>query len=72
VHLEARTKPHVHQKFEIFWAIAYPNFQNGPKNGLCYLGINNGLFKEKGGGEGKGGEGRGGGCEFSEEGKGTV
>jgi hypothetical protein len=43
--LEASTKPHVHQKFEIFWTnmastMACPNFKNGPKNGLRHLGIN--------------------------------
>jgi hypothetical protein len=36
VRLEASTKPHVHQKFEIFWTniastMACPNFINGPK-----------------------------------------
>ena len=36
---EASTKPHVHQKFEIFWTniafiMACPNFKNRPKNGL--------------------------------------
>jgi hypothetical protein len=45
VHLKASTKPHVHQKFEIFWTniastMACPNFQNGPKNGLRPLGVN--------------------------------
>jgi hypothetical protein len=44
VHLEASTKPHVHQKFEIFRTniastMGCPNFKNGPKNGLCYLGV---------------------------------
>jgi hypothetical protein len=44
VHLEASTKPHVHQKFEIFWTniaftMAYPNFKNGPKKGLGPLGV---------------------------------
>jgi hypothetical protein len=44
VRLEASTKPHVHQKFEIFWTniastMAYPNSKNGPKNGLCPLGV---------------------------------
>jgi hypothetical protein len=44
VSLEASTKPHVHQKFEIFWAkiastMAYPNFKNGPKKGLGLLGV---------------------------------
>jgi hypothetical protein len=39
VRLKASTKPHVHQKFEIFWiniasTMAYPNFKNGPKIGL--------------------------------------
>jgi hypothetical protein len=41
---EASTKSHVHQKSETFWiniasTMAYPNFKNGPKNGLCPLGI---------------------------------
>jgi hypothetical protein len=45
VHLEATTKPHVHQKFEIFWTniastMACPNSKNGPKNGLRPLGVN--------------------------------
>jgi hypothetical protein len=45
VHLEASTKPHVHQKFEIFWTniastMACPNFKNGPNNGLDPLGLN--------------------------------
>jgi hypothetical protein len=36
VHLEASTKPHVHQKFEIFWTniastMACPDSKNGPK-----------------------------------------
>jgi hypothetical protein len=44
VRLEASTKPHVHQKFQIFWTniastMACPNFKNGPKNGLCPLGV---------------------------------
>jgi hypothetical protein len=44
VHLEASTKPHVHQKFEIFWTniastMACPNFKNGAKNGLDSLGV---------------------------------
>jgi hypothetical protein len=44
VHLEAITKPHVHQKFQIFWTniaftMACPNFKNGPKNGLGPLGV---------------------------------
>jgi hypothetical protein len=44
VHLEASTKPHVHQKFEIFWTniastMACPNFKNGPKTGLRPLGV---------------------------------
>jgi hypothetical protein len=38
VRLEASTKPHVHQIFEIFWTnitstMACPNFKNGPKTG---------------------------------------
>jgi hypothetical protein len=45
VHLEASTKPHVHQKFDIFWTniastMACLNFKNGPKNGLRPLGVN--------------------------------
>jgi hypothetical protein len=44
VRLEASTKPHVHKKFEIFWTniastMTCPNFKNGPKNGLCPLGV---------------------------------
>jgi hypothetical protein len=44
VHLEANNKPHVHQKFEIFWTnivstMACPNFINGPKTGLRLLGV---------------------------------
>jgi hypothetical protein len=44
VHLEASTKPHVHQKFEIFWIniaskMTCPNFKYGPKNGLRPLGV---------------------------------
>jgi hypothetical protein len=44
VHLEASTKPHVHQKFEIFWTnivstMACANSKDGPKNGLRSLGI---------------------------------
>jgi hypothetical protein len=44
VYLEASTKPHVHQKFEIFWTniastMACPNFKNGPKIGLGPLGV---------------------------------
>jgi hypothetical protein len=43
--LEASTKSHVHKKIEIFWTniastMACPNFKNGPKNGLCPLGVN--------------------------------
>jgi hypothetical protein len=45
VHPEARTKPHLHQKFQIFWTniaftMACPKFKNGPKNGLGPLGVN--------------------------------
>jgi hypothetical protein len=45
VHLEASTKPHVHQKFEIFWTniastMACPNFKNGVEKGLGPLGVN--------------------------------
>jgi hypothetical protein len=45
VRLEANTKPHVHQKFEIFWTniastMACPDSKNGPKNGLRPLGVN--------------------------------
>jgi hypothetical protein len=44
VHLEASSKPHVHQKVEIFWTniastMAYPNSKNGLKNGLHSLGV---------------------------------
>jgi hypothetical protein len=44
VRLEASTKPHVHQKVEIFWTniastMACPNFLNGPKDGLGPLGV---------------------------------
>jgi hypothetical protein len=52
VRLEASTKPHVHQKFEIFWTniastMASPNLKNGPKNGLCPLGVK-GMEEQKG------------------------
>jgi hypothetical protein len=46
VRLEANTKPHFYQKFEIFWTniasrIAYPNFKMGrKKNGLGPSGVN--------------------------------
>jgi hypothetical protein len=45
VRLEASTKPHVHQKFEIFWTniastMACPNFKIGPKKDLGPLGVN--------------------------------
>jgi hypothetical protein len=45
VRLKTSTKPHVHQKFEIFWTniastMACPKFKNGPKNGLRPLGVN--------------------------------
>jgi hypothetical protein len=45
VRLEASTKPHVHQKFEIFWTniaftMACPMSKNGPKKGLRPLGVN--------------------------------
>jgi hypothetical protein len=44
VHLEAGTKPHVHQKFEIFWTniastMGCPNSKNKPKKGLRPLGV---------------------------------
>jgi hypothetical protein len=44
VRLEANTKPHVHQKFEIFWTniastMACPMSKNGPKKGLRPLGV---------------------------------
>jgi hypothetical protein len=44
VHLEASTKPHIHQNFEIFWTniastMVYPNFKNGPKIRLRPLGV---------------------------------
>jgi hypothetical protein len=43
--LEASTKPHVHQKFEIFWTniasiMACPMSKNGPKKSLRPLGVN--------------------------------
>jgi hypothetical protein len=52
VRLEASTKPHIHQKFEIFWAniattMACPNSKNGPKNGLRPLGINDAIEEDK-------------------------
>jgi hypothetical protein len=40
--LEASTKAHVHQKFEIFWtniASTMTNFKNGPKKGLGPLAV---------------------------------
>jgi hypothetical protein len=45
VHLEAITKPHVHQKFESFWTniastMGCPNSKNRPKKGLRPLGVN--------------------------------
>jgi hypothetical protein len=45
VHLETSTKPHVHQKFEIFWTniastMGCPNSKNRPKQGLRPLGVN--------------------------------
>jgi hypothetical protein len=44
VRLEASTKPHVHQKFEIFWTniastMACPMSKNRPKKGLRPLGV---------------------------------
>jgi hypothetical protein len=47
--LEANTKPHVHQKFEIFWTniastMGCPNSKNRPKKGLRPLGINSGFY----------------------------
>jgi hypothetical protein len=44
VRLEASTKPHVHQKFEIFWtniasAMGCPNSKNRPEKGLRPLGV---------------------------------
>jgi hypothetical protein len=44
MHVEASTKPQIHQKFEISWTniastIACPNSKNGPKNGLRLLGV---------------------------------
>jgi hypothetical protein len=46
VRLESSTKPHVHQKFEIFWtniasAMGCPNSKNMPKKGLRPLGVKN-------------------------------
>jgi hypothetical protein len=45
VRLEASTKPHVHQKIQIFWTniastMACPMSKNGPKKGLRPLGVN--------------------------------
>jgi hypothetical protein len=59
---EASTKPHVHQKFEIFWTniastMAYPNFKkaskmasrtSGVKGKRCEAGQNIGGFQERG------------------------
>jgi hypothetical protein len=47
--LQASTKPHVHQKFDIFWTniastMACPNSKNGPKNELHPLGIKLAIF----------------------------
>jgi hypothetical protein len=44
VRLEASTKPHVHQEFEIFWTniastMGCPNCKNRPKKGLRPLGV---------------------------------
>jgi hypothetical protein len=44
--LEASTKPHIHQKFEIFWTniastMAYPNFKKPEKMGSRTSGLNN-------------------------------
>jgi hypothetical protein len=44
LHLKASTKPHVHQKSEIFWTniastMTYLNYKNGQKNGLRPLGV---------------------------------
>jgi hypothetical protein len=44
VRLEASTKPHVHQKFEIFWTniastMTCPKSKNRPKKGLRPLGV---------------------------------
>jgi hypothetical protein len=44
VRLEASTKPHVHQKFEIFWTniastMAYPNFKKDRKMASRTLGV---------------------------------
>jgi hypothetical protein len=49
--LEASTKPHVQQKFEIFWTniastMACPMSKNGPKEGLRPLGFKVWEFKE--------------------------
>jgi hypothetical protein len=51
VRLEASTKPHVHQKFEIFWTniastMTCPMSKNGPKKGLRPLGVKV-LFSER-------------------------
>jgi hypothetical protein len=52
VRLEASTKPHVYQKFEIFWTniastMACPNFKNEQKNGLGPLGLKYEYFADK-------------------------
>ena len=43
MYLEASTKAHVNQKFEIFWTnisstMTCPNSKNGPENGIRPLG----------------------------------
>jgi hypothetical protein len=50
VYLEASTKPHVHQKIEIFWTniaptMGCPNSKNRPKKGLRPLGVKKCLRK---------------------------
>jgi hypothetical protein len=46
VRLKASTKPHVHQKLEIFWTniasrMGCPNSKNRPTKGLRPLGVKN-------------------------------
>ena len=47
--LKASTKPHIHQKFEIFWTniastMGCPNSKNRPKKGLRPLGVKHSVF----------------------------
>jgi hypothetical protein len=52
VRLEASTKLHVHQKFEIFWTniastMACPKYKNGPQKGLRPLGVKKTGFRPR-------------------------